>query len=128
MKEEYYIPDIEDIHVGYEYELASDDAKTNWQPTIQGRDFEGLDFYINEGYIRVPFLTKKQIEAEGWKMKDKYNDSNRFIKDNYIIFYYYKEHLLTIIMKRENKEDVSIFGGECKDINTFRYILKLLKI
>lgn len=137
MENKYFTPDIEDIRVGYEYEYLSghpqEEGNTSWNkwtldkgdPFIGWR-LDGFKRLIEQKMIRTPFLTKEQIEAEGWnflgdelytRMDDGHEISCELHPINRIHIYYL-----------ENNEVDSRFFGECKDINTFRQIQKLLKI
>jgi len=69
----YYTPKIEEFHVGFEYEVNSD-YNDNWKPKTV-KDFgdlydawDGLSFegHLEAGHIRVKFLDREDIEAEGW--------------------------------------------------------------
>ncbi len=132
------------------------DDELKWRPNIIkcGSDILGLEAesYPNEDevyksfktlwkdYIRVPYLTKEQIEAEGWEYKHTYKDPMYY--DERIFFEkrksdkkediwklqleYYKNNLVRIHI--DQGHDWKRFLGECKDINTFRKITKLLNI
>ena len=135
--EQYFIPDIQDIRVGYECELMSISIPqwSKWViPKLDWESFEGstIEDYLELGNIKVPYLTKEQIEAEGWEIEEKINgvigrkgsyDSYMYSKPKpFTIEYVFEEKLLLVL------NDFIIYRGECKDINTFRYICKLLKI
>lgn len=113
----YYVPKLSDFHVGYEYEKSDDENIQEWHTEIKNIDFEWLDIYIEDGRIRVPYLTQGQIKAEGWKVV-----GSTLCKD---IFDLYIDK--TTIMIYDYNGDC-YFNGECKSINEFRYICKLLKI
>jgi hypothetical protein len=136
----YYTPSIEDIRVGYECErLSYGESKSikSWYPYII-KEFstfgeKPIDFSI----IRTPYLTKEQIEADGWKLKDNVIGFNVpvFEKNNHWIMWYEKEKFLKIMPIDPSKEkfidkmDIwMLYQGECKCINTFRTICKLLNI
>jgi hypothetical protein len=125
MENKYFTPDIEDMHAGYECELL---IYAKWEPnTIKPYTaLKSVVKCIKDQVIRVPYLTKEQIEAEGWKLlsEDKYL---QFIKPDYSISYVEKLHLLIVIALEEKQSDVK-YSGTCKDINTFRKIIKLLGI
>lgn len=147
-KQEYFIPNIEDLRVGYEYERQ---YTTNiWiNEVIEEWDFrtpqlrEPCDSNIteilrdlNSNKIRVPYLTKQQIEAEGW-IYTKYNPAinlHEFRKvinnHSWYTLDYFDDCKNIIITKywTNGDDDMDLFNGECKDINTFRYICKLLNI
>ncbi len=76
---DYFTPDIEDIRVGYECEICPHLGYDNtWIPTVGrceqnsakdcNQDELTYDCLI-DGYvgIRTPYLTREQIEAEGWE-------------------------------------------------------------
>lgn len=126
----YFVPEISDIRVGYECEIWWNYnylPKDEWcsVKVLQGStvDFDLYDFTsrINKNEIRVPYLTKEQIEADGWFHRE---NTNIFIKGKIGLAYNFDKHLICIGYENGH----ILFNGECKDINTFRYICKLLKI
>jgi len=126
MENKYFTPDIEDLHIGYECELKETHS---WDITVLDEDHVVGIIYLKKRHyygVRVPYLTKEQIEAEGWELlsEDKYL---QFIKPGYSISYVEKLHLLIVIVLEEKQSNV-IYSGKCKDINTFRKISKLLGI
>lgn len=132
-QKKYFTPSIEDIRVGYEaeanweYYRNPDGTKSSnpdgWKPLV----FKGVDEAVRKyhqlGMYRIPYLTKEQIEAEGWEQR---GDERYFYKNNYLIFYQFHSKRLWVTFQ-DPKLD-KLFIGECKDINTFRYICKLLNI
>jgi len=139
---EYFVPDIEDLRIGYEGEINWNRAyEDNFVPfTIKVQDREGA--YTNEisdivnavddGYaeVRTPYLTKEQILAEGWLPNgiDAEEDGVNFKKSNWVGMVF-NHHDYTIQIYEVNPiEDWNLYKGECKSINEFRYICKLLKI
>jgi hypothetical protein len=73
------------------------------------------------------YLTKEQIEAEGWKQI-----SSEILTHGYFLKGECRLELLedSIICIRNGYwyPENTIYKGECKDINTFRKIIKLLGI
>jgi hypothetical protein len=139
----YFVPDIEDFRFGYEFEKNYSSSGGDWYPTkiVAYLDFEGLDFYIKEGLLRTPYLTKEQIEAEGWFDVDKdksYRTSGfiiKFSKGNYMLGFNEETCFVSIMpidpVKWEWINTTTFwyaYQGECKSINEFRFICKLLKI
>ena len=141
----YFTPEISDIRVGYECEY------------IQGTQFEPCKIIdvstsilaIETGLIRVPYLTVDQIIDEGWEFveKDWYKRYDAFLlwraysfqKGNYFLVFNPIEYRIRLIYRDpsiESEKNGAVqmnperfhFNCECKDINTFRYICKLLKI
>ena len=158
--DKYFTPDIEDIRVGYECEVLS---SYGWQPgfwpgvlmedTLTGFDAQdnghivATKNLIAMNSIRVPYLTKEQIEAEGWEIYEK--DSTKrhetellwgsigFTKNNYFLRWNFADMSISIILVDPSKVEGLLFNTlpehfkctcSCKDINTFRYICKLLNI
>lgn len=129
------------------------DDELKWRPRIIkcGSDILNLEAssYPNEDepyksfktlwkdYIRVPYLTKEQIEAEGWKQEFVYPQGASImifgkLNKGYELMLPAEDHHIVItkvwtLFDDQVKRD-HIFKGECKDINTFRKIIKLLKI
>ena len=137
MENKYFTPDIEDFYVGVVYEKFSQglqidefgrflpegirDDEVKWREcTIKyPSDILHVSIALNKETIRVPYLTKEQIEAEGWEYV---NMDMCWIK-NGIELYLEKDNKIEIL-----KQPNFLYQGECKDINTFRKIIKLLGI
>lgn len=143
----YYTPSIEDIRVGYECEIKPLNSEYDWLPAKlkheKGYNGEGL-YNINpfwysvidkDGFpvkaiindlsqVRTPYLTKEQIEAEGWEI----------VQENYCVKNQYRLSLLPNNMIHISVTNVStvnmktLFIGNCPSINEFRTICKLLNI
>ncbi len=117
----YFTPSIEDIRVGYECEIdwaGMAGGRENYlKQILKLNELSGMNEFFIKAAVRVPYLTKEQIEAEGWE-----EHANGFEKDG---------NLLKLLNNRDviiSHAGFSKFCGECKDINTFRYICKLLNI
>lgn len=151
----YFQPDISDIRIGYELEINWNRGyETNWIPikiTVQDDDFaytqelseivDALDDGMSEA--RVPYLTKEQIEAEGWLFQGKsidtwfykegdfeigsINTSGIWTSYKIVIHYGFHDKRLFINADDQGTEH-KLFEGNCRCINDFRYIMKLLGI
>ena len=95
---------------------------------------------------RTLYLTNQQLENEGWKYYQKIPDA--VVSKGYVEYYKDVEWFKVVISISETSHylDVqkvfqnvqignelqefrnTIYNGECKDINTFRKIIKLLGI
>lgn len=125
----YFGPDPEDVHIGYECELRIFylDIPPKWIPhKLQSTIF-------NPDNIRVPYLTKEQIEAEGWEDVTNISDfavwgNYSYIKGDFKLEWYYLKNQIVLKPIRGITLPPLCYGGDCKDINTFRYICKLLHI
>lgn len=67
MNAKYYTPEIEEFHVGFEYELFNGD---NWQKRTVGRgvwDLKGqIKKFLDKEHIRVKHLDRDDIDSLGW--------------------------------------------------------------
>lgn len=148
----YYTPSIEDICVGYEGEINWDSSYNNiWTPfKIKVQD--GNDAYTSElseivnavhdgmSEVRTPYLTKEQIEAEGWEFSPNYEgipydpDELGFLKEmednltQYLLYYNPSTHHMRIEKIYDCGGEGWIFRGMCPSINEFRKLCKLLSI
>lgn len=147
-EDKYFTPSIEDIRVGYECEIW-----WNWNHIPENewcfvkilvddpKDFDIYDFIsrIPKNEIRVPFLTKEQIETEGWRTSEPTPKATvhwkLFITKGNIIGGLLNDGRLELTLRDvllDDRTDTTsngrIYLGECKDINTFRYTCKLLGI
>jgi hypothetical protein len=73
-------------------------------------------------------LTKKQIEAEGWReiFKNLYINNKKEVFLKLYIGYHYDE-IISFSISIYN-DDGKLFRGKCPDIDTFRTICKLINI
>lgn len=127
-KEKYFIPEISDLFVGYECEKEHGEFDDNMQKIYvpYKMEFEYGWLEIPERYnerLRTPYLTKEQIENEGWSFIQQIGNT---------LFFKKKDFELTF---NDNYININNFGeydlgywGQCKDINAFRYLMKLLEI
>lgn len=144
----YFIPEIEDICFGYTFEFCSlvNPFTPEWvtMTLIKNNPYrfenskgtlEYMQTNIERGYIRVPYLTKKQIKREGWEKKTLNNNEQAislFTKNGYDLRLY--ENNICRFSEVEVGAgmmpcwDKILFEGKCKCINDFRKIIKLLEI
>lgn len=154
----YSTPEISDLHVGYEGEYRLG-INYDWQPFIienlytdsNGAGVYEYEDYLKNGNLRTPYLTKEQIEAEGWELYSKGIDlwfkkeilvenfdwsglSNLYGYKPYKLFLNYGLHDHKIHIKcdfsggQDFANSDTLFEGYCPSINEFRTICKLLKI
>lgn len=137
-EKKYYTPEIEEFHVGFEYEIFEDwDAhpEKEWYPQVygeNGRDIEMLDYVggnDNLNKFRVKYLDRKDIESLGF-IKEFENDIYHIRKGD--VLYY----LLNVYTDR-NKYEIrctnpsSMFGsflGVIKNKSELKKVLKMIGI
>jgi len=134
----YYIPEIEDIFIGYECEIYEQSTtklikKIDWHKVkvyIGNSEYgetaaiNKIPNYLKQNKVRVSYLTKEQIIAEGWKditLPESY--SEHFMKNNCKIQWLPNKKGIYIAQDLE-----IIYKGFCKSINEFRKIIKMLGI
>lgn len=148
----YYTPSIEDIYVGYECEMKTPDG---WKQFAY-LHYNDLDFSIIEedldmGNLRTPYLTKEQIEAEGWRLYSSGIDlwfekkvlteefdwsrlCNLYGYKPYKLFLNYGLHDHKIHIKcdftggQDFSESDTLFEGLCLSMNEFRKLCKWIGI
>jgi len=148
MENKYFTPDIEDIHIGYELEVNYNFKLNDIFHKKIIDSFEELsDIYARmpgDCVIRIPYLTKEQIEAEGWEYVKNTNTvdvdiCHIFNRNNYMLGWFPLINKIALLVrdpsKAFNKNGILIeynnterYTGSCRDINTFRKIIKLLGI
>ena len=158
--DKYYTPELEDLFIGYELETLTKSCfkdeksatgficESRWvKNKVNNLPLNAVNFENKE--IKTPYLTKEQIEAEGWLFnylgKDDwfkgsvpllpYNEIDYpfelwFKLDNYWLGFYKNIHKIVILEKGEDYPGGQIirFNGKCPSINEFRKIIKLLEI
>ena len=140
IEDKYFTPSIEDIRIGYEFEQSSGGRPgyPDWVPNCRIDSASEIE-YIESGewVIRVPYLAKEQIEAEGWKFHDNSFKNGYFTKtavrldgvtQEFELKYDFDSKVLVIDYDCGDFMNCGSFDGLCKDINTFRYICKLLNV
>jgi len=148
MENEYYTPDITDLHVGYECEVDKNiyaGKEFDWEKVVGAENNmgdEGLLAKCRTGKVRTPYLTKEQIEAEGWERLLDDEDANVLLFKSkkkilgvspsddswYRIDYDTETHNLYLWRLYNNGYDVLYYDGECKSINEFRKIISWVGI
>ena len=139
MENKYFTPDMEDFHIGYECEIRT---PTIWKsgkfPEILELNSEldefGKDSLMKAAHaiLRVPYLTREQIEVEGWEFIKHHagTEGYDFEKDEYSLYvdFDFRGEIYLKIYTGGYYNEFNYFSGKCKDINTFRKICKLLEI
>lgn len=140
MENKYFTPSIEDIRVGYECYFIKDSTKDIIEDNLvkivlNNKQASGILYkepyweldtnqQPNTSSIRVPYLTREQIEAERWKHVWWEKGVHNWEMPNHILTTFDGGYRIIIDTKGPRR----LYDGECKDINTFRYICKLLGI
>ena len=128
MENKYYTPDISDIRIGYKCECLWIGLNEWKQIKIVESDsdnylelsIEDVISRIKTNEIRTQYLSKEQIEAEGWVIDKHFN----FSKNNYTLHHHTRYGKGITIYNNDGR----IYDGDCPSINEFKFICKLLNI
>ncbi len=136
----YYIPTIEEFHVGFEYETYVAGSNTEYKkmaysltsPLVHNAYAQGLQ----EGWIRVKYLDKEDIESLGWKFGTTFKNLEVFHKNSNVLFFNSKSLDISIsepISSNKNetmKERLtqSIFCGTLKNKSELKKLMQQLNI
>lgn len=143
---QYYTPDTEDLFIGYVFQFYHGDHK-EWQSYVLENDDELIpilkEILGGSLVIRTPYLTKEQIEAEGWEsigtnwfnLKEVSGELGYYLyvrlqiwgdenKSCRIIGYRWNPTKGEV----PNEEQGVLFEGQIKSINELRKLMKWLNI
>ncbi len=140
----YYTPELSDFYIGYDYERSSySGGAEEWDRIIvNGGDIEEIDNIFSRGEqsqkVRVPYLTKEQIEAEGFsggRLLKHFvgEDTRRFYYGKYEMDFNEITRKLSILDPNNEQceqdcDENYLYNAECKSINEFRTLMKWLNI
>ena len=121
----YYIPEISEFHVGFEYEIKLEDLWIN--QSYNSIAMSEIDKGITNQYIRVKYLDKQDIESLGWEI-DQYCSKEFCLNFKYKDWYlnYFISGLKTIEIGREEYD--SGFMGTIKNKSELKVLMKQLGI
>lgn len=124
-KNKYYQPEIEEFHVGFEYEIkiSSEFTKETFNQFEERAYRQIYDFLILK-QVRVKHLDREDIEIEGWVKNISIENYWRLY--NFVLRL--KDSTLSIYIYDEYWTDKVVFDGEVKNISELRIIMKMLGI
>lgn len=118
----YYVPEISEFHVGFEYEVMIPE-KSTWSKEV---------FFLNDSHInlvkwvniqdeftihkiRVKTLDKEDIESLGWKDCDNIYNTIRWDFNDYILMFYKKDNRYLIFRDCGPNNIQTVFNGFIKN-------------
>ena len=147
----YYVPNKEDIFIGYECEIQKTQTTSGWQKHIW-YDENFFDLEDNIIRIRTKYLSKEDIENEGYERQNNWFDETKtqrlgmipdYKKETdfgsirlYLGDFDFPHQYVSIEIYVKAKEgDVFnmsmkhfVYHGKIKSINEFRKLCKMLEI
>jgi hypothetical protein len=130
----YYIPDISDFYVGYQFKQIWTDTTRDGKVDVD-TDFVLISRSIDMGMVQTKYLDQEDIESLGWKLLPDWNSNTKkgFEKDNYwlVVDFSNKPCIVKIIIKDPcilDINDPEFFRVvlPCKSINELRTIDKMI--
>jgi hypothetical protein len=153
-EDKYYTPEIEEFHIGFEYEgrdqnnnwwkldWTTANDMDGWQVDSEGSRIditkERTNIFMVPDYIRVKYLDKEDIESLGWKYKYEGMFEIRGFKDYAILedsivepsrdnYYYITEGIIDF-KNKPTGERKTIFEGTIKNKSELKRLMKQLGI
>lgn len=127
----YYIPDINEFHVGFEYEWKRIDSD-HWDYGIikEGAQIDDINVFVYD--LRVKYLDRKDIESLGWSWNEKYNHfelkdyrlSGQIQYQNITI----ERHCEDYPMGEHQQWDEILFNGKIKNKSEFIKVMQMCQI
>lgn len=127
----YYVPNIEDIFIGYECEYFNPYSNPQWEERII--DFEDFSLVFEDDILdpewfkanyRTKYLDKDDIDNVGFEQLV----SQKHIYENgHVFISCYEDYILSIHKCNKHGEEETLFEGYCPSINELRKILKLIQ-
>lgn len=134
--DKYFIPDKSDLRIGYECEVFTDKwekVKLNQKTGLQiSVDLVNIGRYK----IRTRYMTKEDIEKEGWYQcydnglysKPSKNNPKNYWELGLDYNLHYIDLYSVIDEGKQGERRFCRYDGNCSSINEFRYITKLLNV
>ena len=125
----HYTPEIEEFHVGFEFERASVDCNwiiNEWNKEVVNTNtcLKIIEKHI--GFQRVKYLDKEDVENMGWKSHKEIQHYYKSPCDNFILRIKYEG--VCIYVYDEYTVDKLIFEGIIKNKTELKKLLKQLRI
>jgi hypothetical protein len=131
MENKYYVPELKDFYPGFEYEQYAPGTGDDWKKETFGLWSEEARFIravyekgFQSGWIRVPYLTQEQVEAEGWKRAWYEHGNTSYEKGELILTTFDDSRRIKI----NYTTDYQLYDGNCTSINELRTIMRWLKL
>jgi len=95
-EKKYYVPELEEFHVGFEYELREYDGMVySGHVSTVAESYEQIEGDLSLGLIRVRVLCREDIEELGWECSEYLNGATWYklgshelrIKDGLVSIY-----------------------------------------
>lgn len=119
----YYTPQVDEFHIGFEYEICSNDHADIWEKSV----FDGTERFdvieSQSSLFRVKHIDKEDCLSLGLELKIWDNGSGYFQKGNYTIGIY-GTGLFCTVSKNDYGNNIMRFSGDLKNKSELKRILE----
>lgn len=129
----YYTPEIEEFHIGFEFEYENKLLKQWRQEKLSLAtpwDWETIGLIIKRGAIRVKYLDREDIESLGFiyikSQPGLTEDYFELVSTEWCMDYDYSTQYCRIFINSDG--DSTFFAGTIKNKSELKRILKMLNI
>ncbi len=140
MERKYYTPTIEEFHVGFKFQVLSQDGNRtedeDWSNQFLGYetiyDFneeswgENIECYLVLNAIRVKLLDKEDIESLGWKRYA--TIENYYSLNKHSMWFYSNKKIVKISVSVDYEFEETGFQGVIKNKSELRKLMIQLNI
>jgi len=128
-EDKYYVPKIEEFHVGFEYEITTGYEwvkKIFCQKDFNTFLYEHLDNAIYQEMVRVKYLDKEDIESENWVEKVWYNGGGYFTIDKFTLGFFDEHNIIISVL--DHSDNIILFLGTIKNRSELRKVMEMIGI
>jgi hypothetical protein len=123
MKDKYYTPEIEEFHIGFEYEV--DWGPFKWKKAIY-QDYMTADSMCDD--VRVKYLDKEDIESLGFIEDPDFTYLHTFKRVRNNISIYTRNWGVFSIVNEDRMKNNIVFTGTIKNKSELKKLMKQLGI
>lgn len=93
----YYIPELEEFHLGFRYEFQYKDDEDNWNEDsieydlLYDHDFHSVFEEVKDSRVRIKYLDRKDIEELGWTYRSLTKDGDLEIYEGISSYTFYRK-------------------------------------
>jgi hypothetical protein len=133
-EEEYYIPTIEEFHIGFECEATLPYGSKTFIPIVMKGVGEDVIRYHKENVYRVKYLDGNDIESLGFKPQNNYfmfsikGEENEKMNLHFALYFHEDQEVKIYYQIGFGMYSFVLFKGKVKNKSQFKRLLKQLEI
>lgn len=134
MENKYYTPEVEELHIGFEYEIAYRNPGFEKGKIFDGANLDWLIEHLKNNKnaeVRVKYLDIEDVESLGWIKRETLGYS--FNDEFFMLFGMLKSvygirRYLSIVQGKDPKTAVIRFSGDIKNKSELKHLMQQLGI